>query len=940
MSKASALALLLRRERSDVAAMTLVALLVTFTAFVSAAGIRLFERASDDGLRGQVAAASVLQRTIQLATTRTLFGQESGQTVADLHAEGEQMQATFVEPLRALVGDGNLAIGSFRLRVANPPDFPIYINLNYQDGFDELVELASGRWPVSTGAELPPVAVFHTTQGGLSWPEGTDHSKDKLRRFEIALQEPTAQELGLSVGSTLSVGIDLIDPMLRNSRLSFADVILAPTELEVTGLYRVRDPTADGWFGDPELRIDDLGNTSTTIDNRVAYIRGYAPAEAIPGLITSGLPFEYRWRYPIQVDRLDADAMDQTERSLRTLESESLGTDPNSEVSVEAGLLPLLERHRALSAASESVLALAASAPMALAGGALAMAAVLLTLRRRAAMVLARGRGASGRLLLTANLVEAVVVAVAACLAGLGLAVALVPAAELEPSLLAVISIGVVAILLLGGAAWPQIRQPLGELERSARPVRRTDPRRLVVELTVVAFALVGAYVLRQRGVAAATGGFDPFLAAVPPLIALAAGIVAVRVYRPLMALAGWLADRRRDLVPVLGLRTVARGAASSLPALVLILAVAFACFSSVVSTSIDQAQRVASWTTAGADVRLVPTGVARELPPGLVANEIPGVAATARGFSDRGVRAPVGTQTGTIVLQAVDAAAYVDVVAGSPIEPTWPEIFLGEPLDGPVPAIVSTRLTGGQLALRQGDTFDLTVVGRRVEMQVADVRPGLPGLTTGDAFVIVPYSWLEHAVGRALPPTVMWIRVPAEAVAALNERIGADAGTGVINLVSRYDAYAALRDEPLVGAVGAGFALAFGISVAYAVLTILGAVILAVGRRTRDIAVLRTLGLNGRQATRLTMVEHAPPILVALLPGLALGIGVALAVAPALGLGAFSGSSGEVPLVIDWVALAALSAALATLALAAVVIASWLARRAAIMNALRITNE
>jgi putative ABC transport system permease protein len=939
LSKASALALLLRRERSELAALGLVALLIAFTAFVSAAGIRLFERAADDGLRRAVGSAPVGQRTIQAATIRTLFGQDSARTVIDWRAEGEQMRATFAEPLRSLVGAGNLAIGSSRLKVANPPDFPIFISLRYQDEFEELVELASGRWPESTNEQLPPVAEFPEREPGVpGWPVGTNHSSDEPRRFEIALLEPTAQELGLTVGSSLSVVIDYVDPMLRSTPLSFADIILAPTELEITGLYRVRDPSAEGWFGDPELRIDDLGNTGTDINSRTAYITAYAPVDTMPGLITSGLPFEYRWRYPVQADRLDADAVDPTKRGLLMLESGSPSADPSNDVTIEAGLLPLLERHSALSAASQSVLALAASAPLALAGGAIAMAAVLLIRRRRAAMILARGRGASGRLLLTASLVEAVVVAAVACLAGLGLAIALEPAAELEPSLVAVIAIGVVAILLLGGAAWPQIRQPLGELERSARPVQRTDPRRLVVELTVVALALVGAYVLRQRGVATAGGGFDPFLAAVPPLIALAAGIVAVRVYRPMMAVAGWLADRRRGLVPVLGLRTVARGAASSLPALVLILAVAFAAFTSIVSTSVDQAQRVSSWTAVGADVRLEPPGSARELPAGLDANAIPGAAASARGFIDTGVRAPSGTRAGTIVLRAVDAPAYADVVTGSPIEPSWPSGFLDEPVDGPVPAIVSTRLTGGDLGLRQGETFEITVLGRRVQMQTVEVRSGLPGLATGDSFVLVPYSWLEHALGLDVRPSVMWIRVPADAVGALNEWISADAGA--INLVSRYDAYAALRDEPLVGAVGAGFALAFGVSVAYAVLTILGAVILAVGRRTRDLAVLRTLGLDGRQATRLTMVEHAPSIVVALLPGVALGIGVALAVAPALGLAAFSGSSGDVPLAIDWVALAALSAALATVALAAVVIGSRLSRRTGIMNALRLTNE
>jgi putative ABC transport system permease protein len=158
--------------------------------------------------------------------------------------------------------------------------------------------------------------------------------------------------------------------------------------------------------------------------------------------------------------------------------------------------------------------------------------------------------------------------------------------------------------------------------------------------------------------------------------------------------------------------------------------------------------------------------------------------------------------------------------------------------------------------------------------------------------------------------------------------------------LSSRYGAYASLRDEPLVGALGVGFTVALGSSIAYAVLTILGAVILSAGRRTRDGAILRTLGLSGAQQTRLTMTEHVPPIVLALPLGLALGIVIAVAVAPALGLGALSGSSGSVPLVTDWTALAVLSTLLALVALVAIVLGTWLSRRATIVNALRITSD
>ncbi len=937
MKAISAVALLLRRDRSDLVAVVLVTLLIAFTAFVSVAGVRLFERAADEALERAVLAAPVVQRTIKLSATRALFGADAEATIRDWQAEGEQARATFPDSIDETLGPASLALGSTRLRVSNPPAYPMFMTLRYRDDFEDLVELVDGRWPASTGQRLPPVAEIPVTElGDPGRPIATDHSDDEPRVFEIAVQESTARETGLSVGSRLAVGIDVRDTLFTSSVLRTAGVELAPTELEVAGLYRVTDPEADAWFGDSGFTFDDLG---TDLDNPVSNISGFVPADAMPGVVASGLPFEFDWRFLIDPARLDADAIAETEEGLRLLESQSAGPDASGDTSAESGLLPLLERQRAFRAASEAVLGLAVTAPLALAAGALAMAAVLLIRRRRPALVLARGRGAPPRLLMAATLFESLVAATIACLAGLGLAIALLPNAQFQRSVVAVAVVGVIGVVVLIAAAWPPIWQPLAELESSgSRPSRRTDPRRLVIELVIVVLALVGAYLLRQRGISTAVVAFDPFLAAVPALIALATGIVAVRLYRPAMAAMGWLADRRLGLVPMLGTRTVARGASSSMPVLVLLLAVAFAAFAAVVSASIDQAQRTAAWMAAGADVRITPARTSGELPFESEIAAIPGVERIARGYADPRVRAPVTSGVGTLTLHAVDHLAYADVNSGAPVEIAWPEEFSATPDAGPIPAIISNRLTGGQLSLGAGDLFDSSVLGSGMTFEIVDVRPAAPGLATDDAFMVIPYSWLENAALREMVPTVMWIRATPEGATALVNR--ATEAESELRVVSRYDEYEGLRDEPLVYAVGAGFVLALAISVAYAVLTILGALILSAARRTRDVAILRTLGMNRGQQTRLTLLEHAPPIVVALPVGLVLGIGVALAVTPALNLGALAGSRGAIPVTVDWIPLIVVAAALAIVALAAVLIGTWLSRRSAIVNALRTSSD
>jgi putative ABC transport system permease protein len=120
---------------------------------------------------------------------------------------------------------------------------------------------------------------------------------------------------------------------------------------------------------------------------------------------------------------------------------------------------------------------------------------------------------------------------------------------------------------------------------------------------------------------------------------------------------------------------------------------------------------------------------------------------------------------------------------------------------------------------------------------------------------------------------------------------------------------------------------------------TLVGAVILSAASRTRDLAYLRTLGVSRRQAQGLTAVEHAPPVLFALIPGVLLGVGVALLVEPGLGLADFVGSEG-VPLTVNWVSLGGIVIVLLAVVAVAVAAGTWLAGRVRLASALRIEDS
>ncbi|HEX6656135.1 MAG TPA: hypothetical protein VF153_08000, partial [Candidatus Limnocylindria bacterium] len=95
----------------------------------------------------------------------------------------------------------------------------------------------------------------------------------------------------------------------------------------------------------------------------------------------------------------------------------------------------------------------------------------------------------------------------------------------------------------------------------------------------------------------------------------------------------------------------------------------------------------------------------------------------------------------------------------------------------------------------------------------------------------------------------------------------------------------------------------------------------------------------TGAQALELTVMEHAPAVLLAVVPGIALGIGVALLLEPSLGLSTFVGAGGVQPFV-DWPALALLSAILLGVVAVAILGGTWLSRRARLVNALRVGEE
>ena len=295
--------LLLRRLRTEMGALLLLFVVIAATSFLFAAAPRLFDRASDDGLRFAALAASPIQRDLVLAEVDSLSpGVDGG--VATVRAQGDDLAKRFPASLAALISDRSLRVTTARFSVTDPPSYETYVSLRYQDGLTDATRLVSGRWPVDRGVVLPPA----TSVIGSGTPGGGNPAEPVI--LEAAMGAAVAAEIGVHVGDRLAVTLDGRDPLIEGARQ------VVPTRIQVVGLFEPIDPNAPYWSGDPSLRVSPAG----TEDTPVARVTADIAAETYRAVWSSGLPFRYEWRYQIDPQRLVAGQVAQWQEDLRHLD--------------------------------------------------------------------------------------------------------------------------------------------------------------------------------------------------------------------------------------------------------------------------------------------------------------------------------------------------------------------------------------------------------------------------------------------------------------------------------------------------------------------------------------------------------------------------------------------------------------------------------------------
>ncbi|GLW57430.1 hypothetical protein [Kitasatospora phosalacinea] len=579
-----------------------------------------------------------------------------------------------------------------------------------------------------------------------------------------------------------------------------------------------------------------------------------------------------------------------------------------------------------------------------------AVAAARLGARRReAALALQRARGAGEPALAAVRLLEAVPAALVGLLAGWAVAVRWSDGRPLGAWWPALLSAGLVACAP-AVAVWWQGR----EVRRAGRePVRRRGLKRalglsarLVVEGAVLLLAGAGVLQLRLRGAAPAGAETDPQLALVPVLLGLAAVVVVLRVYPvPLRWVTRW-ARRRRGAVALVGLAQAGRRSGAAATALlVLVPALACAVFGALVSGTVRQGRaESAQWRVGGDAVVLGPSQ--RALPEEEL-GKVPGVAGVLR---VRGGQASLtsdedGTTVKGVGLVGVDPAALARYEPSSPLVAalSGPELAERPAAGAELPALAdratAERFPDGSFTADAGSTgFRVRIVGvlpdgaaadRAIGPVVGDVGTaggllvfGGPGAELlprqngqRNAAVLFAEPGRPGSAAGAAGIDAARVKAVVEGSAAAAGAGGGGAAGGAVSrgapIEIRYldEQLEVSGSDGLVASLETAFRVSAAVGLLLGLVAVVLELLLGAVERGRMLAHLRTLGLGGRAAAGVQLVQLLPVMAAAVVGGTLLGLALPWLLGPALELRVFTQGPGAPAFAPDWagVALAAL---------------------------------
>ncbi|SFF49198.1 putative ABC transport system permease protein [Actinacidiphila alni] len=912
------------RLRSAPAAALTTAALVLATAFLAAALPRSVDRYQDHALREAVRHAKPLDRDVSLASG---FDANAGDTVdplgPDVIDDVERIFQRLVRP-PLTVGKGDRAVIGVRTAEATVPDPGLpklsahlpAASLVAQAGLDKHTRLAAGRLP----HHAPDIS-------GAPAPQSV----------EAVVTEKTAKTLHLAVGRTLHL----------NSRSPI------PLTVRITGIVTPLDPASPYWTDDADLLAPMISTPNTPPGEdpkpywHFALFVDRAAAHSMPLL---GTTIDRYWHHPLIGDGLTAHDVSGMLKELASFDSGPDAVQLTSDASdntihLTGGLGTVLQGYDADREAAQPLVLIAAVGVGTTAFAVLLMAGGLAAERRRGEIALLRSRGAGLRGIVRRLLGETSAAALPGGVLGTVLALLVLPTQRYGQSVLLGALVTAVAALALPLRAAVLARRPRPagrEDVASARPTRR----RLVTELTVTVLVVGAVVALRHRGT---DSGSDPYLAAAPVLVAVAAALVLLRVYPLPLRLLARPASRLSGAVTHLGLARAGRSPATSqLPLLALLVSLTVASFGGSVLAGIDHGRDRAATATVGADARIdARFSLSLQLPDEV--RKVPGVGqvVTAR-VEPNSPAAPFGLPYSLVI---VDPAAYARLTHAIGL-PAFPAGLFGKAAaKEPLPAVLSPHLA----AVLGDDTASVQAAVGSVDIRRAAVLSATPA-APGTDFVIVSSEQLAalHPDMAAFsqytgPNVLLAMDAPGTHIDGAALHKVARESTAFVTVLLRDEQRAALSDTPLQHGARSIYLAAVAAGALYSALALLLSLLQAAPQRATLLARLRTMGMTRRQSRRLVLLEMLPQALLAAVGGVLVGLAVIPLLGPGVDLRALTFGTGPQNLVpvdfglglrADPWSLALPSVGLLILACAVLLIQVWVSGRRRESTELRVGDR
>jgi len=524
--------------------------------------------------------------------------------------------------------------------------------------------------PGQAEGEVRDLAVFgffenladHATLVEGVWPEDAESGP-----VPSVVSDAMAAALGLAVGQEIEL----------ESRREAEYVV----QTRIVGIYRINDPVDPYWFQESlEIGGVDVGQSFTT----------YGPFVVSPGAFfgrTTMVSADVYWRiYPV-FPSLTVGEVGPFRENIDRLENRlNAGMGSGERFTVTTQLNEILrEAERSLLVTRTGVMILTVQLAV-LAGYALVLTAGLLIEQRRVETALLRSRGASNGQIAAMALMEGLLLALPAAIAGpwiaafsLRLLNVVGPLTsidlELDPRvttggyLLSAIS-AAACVLALVLPAYLAARSFIDARAARGRQLLSGIAQRGGIDLALLVVAGIGYWQLRRYGAPITETvqgrlGLDPFLVAAPAIGLLAGAVVALRVVPLLARLFERSVANSRSLVTPLGAWQVARRPLRyTRSALLLMLALAIGLFAVSYTRTWTDSQRDQADYQVGADMRVTPDRrVGQAIPQQALANAYRQVEGVQEPMPVIRNSATISRSAGTGRVIGVDALTAVDIV-------------------------------------------------------------------------------------------------------------------------------------------------------------------------------------------------------------------------------------------------------------------------------------